>query len=122
MQDIAVEERLQRVKGAVAKIRKKDDAEEQGEDAVGEDRLDAGRECDTGGRAGVGALAGFVRCDAINREFAFVCGGLTCTLPKAPTGNERQRGKEHHEHEHRARRRCRRNKAAQCRANDDTHV
>ena len=102
VQDIAVEERLQRIEGTVAKVREEDDAEQQGEDTVGEDCLDACREGGAGECAGVGALAGFARCDIINRGFAFVCGGLTCTLPKSPTGDERQCGKDHHEREHRA--------------------
>lgn len=122
VQDIAVEERLQRIEGTVAKVREEDDAEQQGEDTVGEDCLDACREGDAGERAGVGALAGSdCRCTAV-RGSTFTRGDANCLRPKAPAGNERQYGKDHHEHEHRARRRGRRDKAAQCGANDDAHV
>ncbi len=120
MQDVAIEERLQRIEGSVAKVREEDDAEEQGEDAVGEDRLDASREGGAGGRAEVGALS---------RTLPLLCrigilpsGDATCLRLKAPAGNECKQGEQHHEHEHRARRRSRRDKAAQRGANDDTHV
>ena len=120
VQDIAIEKRLQRIEGSIAKVRKENDAKQQGENAVGKDCLDAGREGDAGGRAGVGALS---------RTLPFLCrigirmpGDMAGLRPKAPTGNERQRGKEHHEHEHRARRRSSCDKAAQRGANDDTHV
>ena len=92
----------------------------QGEDAVGEDCLDAGCEGGAGGRAGVGALS---------RTLPFLCrigirmpGDMAGLRPKAPTSDERQHCKDHHEHEHRARRRSRRDKAAQCGADDNAHV
>lgn len=66
VQDIAVEKRLERIEGSIAKVRKKNDAEQQGEDAIGKDCLDAGREGCTGGFTGVGALTGSTyRCAAI---------------------------------------------------------
>ena len=60
VQNIAVEERLQRIEGTVAKVRKENNAEQQGEDAVGKDCLDAGREGDARRCVGVGTLAGLV--------------------------------------------------------------
>ena len=120
VQNIAIEKRLERIEGSVAKVRKKNDAKQQGEDAIGKDRLDAGCEGGAGGRAGVGALS---------RTLPFLCrigirmpSDMAGLRPKAPTDNECQHGKEHHEHEHRARRCSRRDKAAQRGANDDTHV
>ena len=83
MQDIAIEERLERVEGSIAKVRKKNDAKQQGENAVGKDRLDAGREGDAGGCAGVGALPDLVRCDVTSRGLVFVPGRLTRPWLKA---------------------------------------
>ena len=120
VQDIAVEERLQRIEGAITKVRKENDAKQQGENAIGKDRLDTGREGGAGGRAGVGALS---------RTLPFLCrigiripGDMAGLRPKAPTDDERQHGKEHQEHKPRARRRSRREKATQRGSDDNTHV
>lgn len=51
-----------------------------------------------------------------------ISGDMAGLRSKAPTGDERQYGKDHHEHEHRTRRRSSCDKAAQCGADDNAHV
>ena len=112
MQNITVEKRLQRIKRAVAKVRKEHDDEEEQQQGIGKDSLDAHR------KRGVGAPI-LPICLLVRSSIGL---GRRHLRSKAPAGNKRQRGKHHHERKDGKRRARSRYKTAQNRSHDDAHV